>query len=263
MVTLTYLIIASLLQGLLEWLPVSSEGQNVLVLISLVGDPDLALSLSLFLHLGSSLAVLIYYRHLMVKLITSKAPTQKIGDLRRILFYVILGTGCSGYVLYRYLVELIDGYSRSIIMALVGVFLILTGVLLYFSRRVGGQREFHQFSNSKAFLLGFIQGFAVLPGISRSGLTIASLLWLGTDQENALFGSFLMSIPASVGVVFLLAITETLPPLLLWEILLALGLTFVTGYLSMEFLLRLSKKVNFALFCLLFGLIALVVNLPF
>jgi undecaprenyl-diphosphatase len=213
MVTLSFLIIASLLQGLLEWLPVSSEGQNVLFLISLIGDPELALSLSLLLHLGTAFAVLIYYRHLVVKLITPKVSTQKTRELRRILFYATLGTGRSGYVLYRYLVEVIGGYSGSTIMALVGVFLILTGGLLYFSRRAGGQREFHQFSNSMAFILGVIQGLAVLPGISRSGLNIASLLWLGTDQENDLFGSFLMSIPASLGVVFLEAVTGTLPQL--------------------------------------------------
>jgi len=148
-------------------------------------------------------------------------------------------------------------------MGIVGIFLILTAGILHFSRRMRGQRSFHQLSNSEALVLGIIQGIAVLPGISRSGLTIATLLWLGTDQENALFGSFLMSIPASLGVVFLEAVTETLPPLLFWEVLLTLSLTFVTGYLSMDFLLLLSKKMNFPLFCLILGLIALLLNLPF
>ena len=73
MISLTFLIIASLLQGLLEWLPVSSEGQNVLVLISLAGDPDLALSLALFLHLGTGFAALFYYRHLFAKMLWVRA----------------------------------------------------------------------------------------------------------------------------------------------------------------------------------------------
>ncbi|MFQ5821556.1 MAG: undecaprenyl-diphosphate phosphatase [Candidatus Heimdallarchaeota archaeon] len=263
MMSLTFLIVASLLQGLLEWLPVSSEGQNVLFLISLIGDPELALSLSLFLHLGTACTVLVYYRHLVVKLITSNAPTQKIGDLRRILVFVTLGTGFSGVILFIYFLDLVGAYSGSVIMGLVGILLIVTASILYFSKRMGGKRRFHQLSNYEAVILGIIQGIAVLPGISRSGLTIAALLWLRNDQENALFGSFLMSIPASFGVVFLEAVTGTLPSLRFWQILLTLALTFVTGYLSMDFLLRLSRRMNFPLFCLLLGLIALILNVPY
>ncbi|MFQ5821554.1 MAG: undecaprenyl-diphosphate phosphatase [Candidatus Heimdallarchaeota archaeon] len=99
MVSLSLLIIVSLLQGLLEWLPVSSEGQNVLVLISFVGDPDLALSFSLFLHLGTCFAVLVYYRHLIVKLITPRYPERETTYIRRILFYITLGTSLSGTIL--------------------------------------------------------------------------------------------------------------------------------------------------------------------
>jgi len=196
-------------------------------------------------------------------MLTPRSPDRVTTDLHRILFFVTLGTGLSGFFLYRYFLDLVEAYSGSVVMGIVGVFLILTAGILHFSRRMRGQRSFHQLSNSEALVLGIIQGIAVLPGISRSGLTIAALLWLGTDQENALFGSFLMSIPASLGVVFLEAVTETLPPLLFWEVLLTLGLTFVTGYLSMDFLLLLSKKVNFPLFCLILGLIALLLNLPF
>ena len=263
MVSLSLLIVVSLLQGLLEWLPVSSEGQNVLVLISLVGNPDFALSLSLFLHLGTCFAVLVYYRHLIVKLITPRYPEREITDIRQILFYITLGTGLSGIILYIYFLDLLGAYSGSVVMGLVGVFLIVTAGILYFSKRMGGQRRFHQLSNYEAVILGIIQGIAVLPGISRSGLTIAALLWLRNDQENALFGSFLMSIPASLGVVFLEAVTGTLPLLRFWQILLTLALTFATGYLSMDFLLRLSRRMNFPLFCLLLGLIALILNIPF
>ncbi len=262
MVSLLLLIVVSLLQGLLEWLPVSSEGQNVLVLISFVGDPDLALSLSLFLHLGTCFAVLVYFRHLNVKIITARFPDREISDLRRILIFVTLGTGFSGVILYIYFVDLIGAYSGSVIMGLVGIFLIVTAGILYFSKRIGGKRRFHQLSNFEAVILGIIQGIAVLPGISRSGLTIAALLWLRNDQENALFGSFMMSIPASLGVVFLETVTGTLPPLRFWEILLTVTLTFATGYLSMDFLLRLSRRMNFPLFCLLLGLIALILNVP-
>ncbi len=263
MVSLTLLILTSLLQGLLEWLPVSSEGQNVIVLISLVGDPDLAFSLSLFLHLGTCFAVLVYYRHPIVKIVIPRYPEREVTDLRRILILVTLGTGFSGVIIYIYFLDLVGAYSGSVVMGLVGIFLIVTAGILYFSKKIGGQRRFHQLSNYEAVILGMIQGIAVLPGISRSGLTIAALLWLRNDQENALFGSFLMSIPASLGIVFLEAVTGTLPPLHFWEILLTLALTFVTGYLSMDFLLRLSRRMNFPLFCLLLGLIALILNVPF
>jgi len=263
MVSLTLLIVVSLLQGLLEWLPVSSEGQNVLVLISFVGNPDIALSLSLFLHLGTCFVVLVYYRHLIIKIINPRYPEREITDIRRILFYITLGTGLSGIILYIYFLDLVGAYSGSVVMGLVGVFLILTAGILYFSKRMGGQRRFQQLSNYEAVILGIIQGIAVLPGISRSGLTIAALLCVRTDQENALFGSFMMSIPASLGVVFLEAVTGTLPPLIFWQILLTLALTFATGYLSMDFLLRLSRRVNFPKFCLLLGIIAIILNVPF
>ncbi|MFQ6126562.1 MAG: undecaprenyl-diphosphate phosphatase [Candidatus Heimdallarchaeota archaeon] len=263
MVSFFLLILVSLLQGLLEWLPVSSEGQNVLVLISVVGNPDFALSLSLFLHVGTCFAVLFYYRHLVVKMLTQRSPDRAITNLRRILVLVTFGTGLSGFILYRYFLDFVGTYSGSIVMALVGIFLMLTAGILYFSRRVEGWRRFHQLSNFEALSLGIIQGIAVLPGISRSGLTIAALLWLRNTQEDALFGSFLMSIPASLGIVFLEAVTETLPPLQFWEIFLTIGLTFGTSYLSMDLLLRVSRRVNFPLFCLILGLITLSLNLPF
>ncbi len=263
MVSLTFLIIASLLQGLLEWLPVSSEGQNVLVLISLAGDPDQALSIALFLHLGTGFAALFYYRHLIYKIVTTRSPNQTTGDLRRILFFTTIGTGITGFILYNYLVDLIGVTSGSLFMSLIGIFLIITAGILYISKKMGGQRKFHDLSNVEALIIGLIQGFAVIPGISRSGLTIGALLMLRADQDEALFGSFLMSIPATFGVVALEAVTETLPSLLLWQIVLTLSLTCVIGYLSMNGLLRISKKINFPIFLLILGVIAVLLNIPY
>jgi len=111
---------------------------------------------------------------------------------------------------------------------------------------------------------GLVQGSAVLPGLSRSGVTVSALLMQRVDKETALRFSFLMSVPAVLGILALEIITgATIPanvPLV--DMILIEAIVFIVGLASMEFLLRLARKVSFWKLCLVIAVIAIALGIP-
>ena len=121
--------------------------------------------------------------------------------------------------------------------------------------------------NREAATTGLVHGLAVLPGLSRSGVTISALLMQKIDKETAMKFSFLMSVPAVLAILLLEIITgSTLPSEIgTLDFIIIEGIVFVTGLASMEFLLRLARKISFWKLCLvlailaiLFGILALI-----
>ena len=105
-------------------------------------------------------------------------------------------------------------------------------------------------------IAGAAQGFTIFPGISRSGITVAALLFRKFEQEDALKISFLMSIPAVIGANILdMGGVESFDPLVL---LAGIVSAFVTGYLTIDILMRFARSVRFDVFCIVFGIIALI-----
>ena len=184
-------LVLSILQGILEWLPVSSEGQIVLVTIKLFDlSPDEAISIAIFLHLGTMFVVLVRFREDFIKMARGDI------NLIRLLFFATLGTGISALPCYFFLRESWEQMEETflippgdLVTILVGIFLIVTGILLHRQKEVG-VRVFERLSDKEAFFLGIAQGFAVLPGISRSGMTITVLLYISLTQSESLRGSF-------------------------------------------------------------------------
>ncbi len=105
---------------------------------------------------------------------------------------------------------------------------------------------------------GIAQGFTILPGVSRSGMTIAVLLFRDFRQDDALKLSFLMSIPAVIGAVSLDILQEGLPDFNLMAVLAGISTSFIFGYLTIDALLKFAGKTRFDLFCIAFGVIALL-----
>ena len=112
---------------------------------------------------------------------------------------------------------------------------------------------------SNVILLGIAQGFAVLPGISRSGLTISALLIKGYDKTASLRFSFLLSVPVSIAASAYLFLFGDMVDIELKFFLLASLFAFIFGYLTMEVLIRISQKINFAKFCIFFGILAVAI----
>ncbi|WEU41111.1 MAG: VTT domain-containing protein [Candidatus Odinarchaeum yellowstonii] len=258
-----FLLVLALVQGLLEWLPVSSQGQIAILLQALSGlEPSTIFSITIWLHLGTLIAVLLYYRKDYFKVLRPVGFEEK--QIRTFLIIATLSTGIAALPAYIFLKEVFPFILGDFLTLLTGFLLILTGVIIYLTRRKTGLKGVTGLSLTDAFLVGLIQGFAILPGLSRSGLTIAMLLWLGYKNSTSLKLSFMLSAPAVTGALLVDAISNTtlifnLPVHIL---ILAFIITGVIGFLTIKYLTQFSQRVNFSYFCIILGLLVILILLP-
>ncbi|RLI91491.1 MAG: undecaprenyl-diphosphate phosphatase [Candidatus Altiarchaeales archaeon] len=251
-------ILAGMVQGITEWLPISSTGQSMIALIDLIGlEPERAFSFAIYLHLGTLLAVLFKMR-IEVKEIILKLP--HLGDDKLVQFIVTstIFTAIIGVPVYWFLKENFKAWQGDLVTSVIGSFLILTGLVLYLSKGMMGNRTASELNLLDMAIAGISQGFAVLPGISRSGMTIAVLLFRNFRQDEALRLSFLISIPAIIGAILLDILQEGLQNfdyILVFSGILA---SFVFGYTTIDILLRFARRARFDLFCIAFGFVAIL-----
>ncbi len=257
-------IIVALIQGLVEWLPISSEGQIVFFIYNFTSVPaDEILSLVVWLHLGTSLAVIVRYPKIIQDLILLKDQVL----LKRLIIATI-GTAVTAIPLYFFLKSSMSVFQGEILNILVGVLLLVTAIVLYLPTRqttdLDSEIETKEVTDREALVTGLVQGTAVLPGLSRSGVTVSSLLMQRVDKETALRFSFLMSVPAVFGILAIEIITgNTIPSSVsLVDLVLIEAIVFIVGLASMEFLLRLARKISFWKLCLVLALIAIVLGIP-
>ena len=255
-------IIVALIQGLVEWLPISSEGQIVFFIYNFTSVPtDEILSLVVWLHLGTSLAVIVRYPRIILDLISLKDKVL----LKRLIIATI-GTAVTAIPLYFFLKSSMSVFQGEILNILVGVLLLVTAIVLYLPTRqtTDTELETREVTDREAIVTGLVQGTAVLPGLSRSGVTVSSLLMQRVDKETALRFSFLMSVPAVFGILAIEIITgNTIPSSVsLVDLVLIEAIVFIVGLASMEFLLRLARKISFWKLCLVLALIAIVLGIP-
>jgi undecaprenyl-diphosphatase len=254
-----WMIIVAILQGLFEWLPISSEGQIALYINNFTSlDLNNVLSLVVWLHLGTALAVIVRYPRTILEILSlkDKALTQS-------LFIATAATAVTGIPLYLYLKESFSVLTGQLLNVLVGVLLLFTALALYLPTRQEGTSkavDVKQPAKNEALLTGLVQGTSVLPGLSRSGTTISALLMQKIDRETALKFSFLMSVPAVLGILAIDVLTgSTIPSVVsLSDLAIIEGIVFIVGLASIEFLLRLARRVNFWKLCLILALIAIV-----
>ena len=183
------LILLCLIQGLTEFLPVSSSG-HLLLLEQIFGLENNLLLLNLFLHLSTLFAVIIFYRKILLKLL--KRPFQPL------TFKLILSTIITVFIAIAYKKLNIDGY----VFIIYGPCFILTSIILMLTNKFQKSAivmKQKTVSTKSAIAVGVVQGFAVLPGLSRSGSTIASLIFCGNDEDTSMTYSFLLSIPIIFG----------------------------------------------------------------
>lgn len=241
--------ILGVVQGLTEFLPVSSSGHLVLFQSQLpvIGDP---VAFDLVLHLGTLLPVLWVYRQDLTGMVRDATsgegpPLERPG--LRLLALMVLGSIPTAAIGLGF--EDVFEHLFSTPIA-VGVALLITGALLFATRySIVGKRGVGEMTWKDALAIGTIQGLAITPGISRSGSTIALALFLGIQRETAARYSFLLSVPA-IGGAFLLKLGDLdltgaagLP--------LAVGFVSaaVSGYFALRILLRLVKTGDFSRFC--------------
>ncbi len=255
-------LLVGLVQGLLEWLPVSSEGA-VALLLAVLGEPvATATRYALFLHAGTAVAAATYYRGELAELFATLPtwrPRRAFGtDTADLTFFgvatiVSAVVGLAGYAL---LLEVAAATTGGAFVAAIGVLLVGTGVFMRIAdSRAVGHRESP--APVDAVLVGVLQGLAVLPGVSRSGTTVAALLLRGHEGPAALRLSFVLSIPAALGA-GVLVVLDGVPTVSAGPAVLALGVSAVVGFLAVDVLVRVVRRVAFWRVCVGFGLLAVV-----
>jgi len=260
-VNLIQSIVLGIAQGITEWIPISSEGVTVYLGVNFfdgISATEL-IRLSLYLHLGTFLAALFYFRKdvmvLLKQLISYRNADQATKNTLN--FYLVATTvsGLLGYGFIR-LVEGLEGAldftSQAIIIAL-GVLLLITGVV-QLGKKNAGDRDVSNATLTDSILAGVAQGLAVLPGLSRSGMTVATFLLRGFGDSQSLKMSFILSLPiVLIGNILL----NTASFVFTLELFLALTLAFLIGISTIHALLRFAKKVRFGYFVVVFGVLVL------
>jgi undecaprenyl-diphosphatase len=250
-------IVLGLVQGLTEFLPVSSSG-HLLLVPWLMGWNDFAdvsveKAFDVALHLGTLIAVVGYFRHDLVKYIQEglrmvfqrQRPSTPEGRLAWLLVVASIPAALFGAVFGNWVDE---NLGKPVI---IGVSLILFAVVLAWVDRRTGERDFSQMSRRDAGLIGMAQVLALNPGTSRSGISISAARLLGFDRDSAVRFSFLLSIPVTAGAV-LVKLTKLLndgvPDGLAMPMLIGIVTAGLSGWLAVAGLLRLIKTQTFNAF---------------
>lgn len=264
-------IIIGIVQGLTEFLPVSSSAH--LVFAQNVLGVESSLAFDVFLHLGTLIAVLWFFRYDIIKMI--KSWWLSIGDIlqgrfrqglyddayKRLAWYVILATIPVGVVGVFF-----DDAVESLFAGALYVpafFLFVTGTILYLSQRMAsGNINLHNISAKEAVFMGLGQACAILPGLSRSGTTIAAGLTIGLEKEFAAKFSFILSIPAIFGAfVFKLKDIGSAMDASFLPIFIGFIASIIAGYFAIKWMLDLIQNKSldiFAYYCWVVGLIVFI-----
>jgi undecaprenyl-diphosphatase len=249
-------VIFGALQGLLEWLPVSSEGNLVLLMVAYMGmEPSEAMRTAVTLHIGTAAAALVYYRDETVKILLGGDEEHR--RLRAHLLAMTLVTGLVGLPTYL-LLDVSIGQGEAL-MALTGLALIATG-LIQRGGRSGGSRDSGTLSWVEALGLGVAQGLAIIPGLSRAGVTTTLLLMRGFRSSECFRVSFLMSIPASFAAGFGLMFIEDVA--VTQASLISMSVAALTGFAAMGALIKIAERTSFWKICVGLGALTLLACAP-
>jgi undecaprenyl-diphosphatase len=259
-------IILGIIQGLTEFLPVSSSGHIELGKLILGIQSQDNLLFSIVVHTATALSTVVVFRKEIWALL-SGLFSFKWNDEWQFSMKIVLSMIPAAIVGLFFEDQLDSFFSGKAIF--VGSMLLLTGVLLFLTTILEKKSNQKEVSFFHAILLGITQAIAILPGISRSGSTIAVALFLGVDREKAAKFSFLMVLPLILGAMLDKVKKYLENPSLSQDVeYLSLGLGFVaaffTGWLACIWMINLVKKgklIYFAIYCLLIGAIAIVVSM--
>ena len=251
------------IQGITEWLPVSSESFVLLVKINFFGGDESVrelIKLALLFHLGTFLAALIYLRRdvavLLKAIFNYKSASVEYQKILKFLIIVTVISGLVGFLILKLLSGIETKITGQVITLLIGILLLMTGWLGIRARiKNMPYRGPNSIKTTDGVLLGLVQGLAVLPGLSRSGLTVSTLLLRKFDDIYALKLSFLMSLPIVLAGNILLNLGDWSFSLVnLWGI----AASFLFGILTIHFLLKIARRVNFNYFVIGFGVLVLI-----
>lgn len=243
-------LLIALVQGITEFLPISSSGHLILIPY-LTNLPDQGPLIDVAVHIGSLLAIIIFFLRDVIGLARGGFATVGIGkapELRRLFLWIMVGTIPAVAV---GLFLKLGGYLESFRTTdLVAVNLIVYGLLLGIADRWGRQdKNYEDMTLRDAIVVGVAQALALIPGTSRSGVTMTAARALGYKRVEAARFSFLLAIPAVAGAGVLAALDlASASAQMQWDALVAGVLTFLAALATMAFLMRFLQRASMLVF---------------
>lgn len=245
--TIIQAIVLGFIQGITEFIPVSSSGHLVIIQHFFKGFSQPGVLFDAMLHLGTMIAVIFYFKDKIIEMFTNK----------KLLLLVILATIPTAIIGFSFKENFEEMFLNVKLTALA---LILTGIVVFIADRVkNGNKELKKTTWVDSIIVGIAQGIAIIPGISRSGSTISIGIFLNLDKKFAMEFSFLLSIPAILGAVILQLrhiSKDTLANVDILPYIFGIITAIVTGYLSIRVLLNFLQKQRlyiFSIYCWLIG----------
>ena len=235
-------VVLGLVQGLGEFLPISSSAHLVLV-PWLLGWPDPGLTFDIALHTGTLVAVLLYFWKDWVRLVTKGLTAPRTTDGR--MFWYLVAASIPGAIIGFLLEHKAETSFRD--PALIGAMLILMGLVLYLAdQKRPHKTAMKNLSFAPSFLIGLSQALAIIPGVSRSGITMSTGLVLGLTREGAARFSFLLSTPIILGAA-LVKVPDVAanPGIVDSNFIAGMLVSCATGILAIGFLLRYVQTRTF------------------
>lgn len=268
-------IVMALIQGLTEFLPISSTA-HLILFPWLLGKPDGGMAFDVALHIGTLAAVLMYFMREWIRLVLcglgfrypKRGPEYQIVYHQRMFWYLLAGTIPAAVVGYFFEHVIEDALRKPIPIACA---LILVGLLMWFADYSGRlERHVEQTSLGDSLVIGAAQALALFPGVSRSGITITAGLFRGMTREAAARFSFLLSTPVIAG-----AAAKELPRLYkmhqagtlgmpLSHVCVGIAVSAITGYVVIAFFLHYLQTRTLKIFVyyrILFGIVILLLAL--
>ncbi|BDF95441.1 undecaprenyl-diphosphate phosphatase [Pseudoalteromonas sp. KAN5] len=252
------IIVLALIQGLTEFLPISSSAHLILP-SQILGWQDQGLAFDVAVHVGTLIAVVIYFRKEVVEILGAwfkSFGAQGATDDSKLGWWIILGT-VPAAVLGLVFKDLIELYLRS--AWVIAITTILFGLLLWYADVKGKQtKTIYQLNWKSALMIGMAQAMAMIPGTSRSGITMTAGLMLGMNKQSAARFSFLLAIPviSMMGLYYTieLALGDHIVD---WTtLILGAGLSFISAYACIFFFLKIIERMGmmpFVIYRLLLG----------
>jgi len=271
-------IILGVIQGCLEWVPVSSEAFLMIYLISVVKlDSSTALAISLLLHFSTMLTVLLFFKKEFKEALNTLINTlnrDKENNIRgksvfRLLWTSLLGSAISGgaiFILYINLLAIVEEsfleLAGLVTLALIGITMIVTGLIMRKSFK--GFKSLEDLNYMDGLLGGLIQGLAVIPGISRSGVTLTFFLYRKLKKEDAVVCSFLIYVPAVILSTSYYLLSGDISNIIRDVNVLFLSMAFISSFaislLTIKSFVYMAEKLSFSKFLILFGLLIFLFN---
>ena len=246
MVSLIQAIILGIIQGITEWFPISSSGH--LALIQNIFNLQVPIVYDILLHLGTALVILIKFRKDILNIILLKE--------KKLLTFIIIGSIATAIIGFTCR-DLFKSFFYN--LTIIGIAFLITGILLTLTKNKTTNKNLNYKSS---FLIGLAQGFALIPGISRSGSTISVGILKNINKNQLIKYSFILSLPAVLGAVIFeinnINITNNLTPILVGALI-----SLIVGYISLTLVIKIIKKGNFnkfSYYCFIIGIITLIIS---